>query len=47
MLEKFIHVKMPKCLNCFPKDPDRIRKLDDLVAHLDLAFKRARDKNKE
>lgn len=42
VLDRVIFLKMPKCLNCFPKDPDRIRKLEDLVNRVDAAVKRAR-----
>ena len=41
-LDRIIRVRHPKCLNCFPKDPNRIRKVEDLVGHLDAAIKRAR-----
>ena len=41
-LERMFHVKLPKCLRCFPKDSNRIRNLDQLSQSLDSCVKRAR-----
>ena len=37
-----ITFKFPKCLRCFPSDPDRIRSVHDLTAAIDGAVKRRR-----
>lgn len=40
-LPRVLHVRYPKCLKCFPKDPNRIRNVVDLNSALDSALKRA------
>ena len=43
-MPEVITVRWPKCLRCFPKDPNRLRTLDDLNEALGSALKRAREK---
>ena len=40
ILEGVLRVKLPKCLNCFPKETSRIRSVDDLAAALERSVQR-------
>lgn len=42
-LGRQIFVRLPKCMKCFPKDHNRLRKVEDLVEKLDSSLKRARN----
>ena len=43
-MPKIMHIKLPKCLKCFPQNPDRIRSLSQMTQALDSAVKRSRFK---
>lgn len=43
VLGRVVNFKFPKCLHCFPKDPDRIRTRADAVAALDKALERVHE----
>lgn len=47
LIDRVFHLKMPKCLICFPKDPDRIRNREDLTEALDKALERVRKKDRQ
>eukprot|EP00435_Cladocopium_sp_Y103_P046527 s625_g13.t1 len=40
LMPRVLHVRWPKCLKCFPRDPSRIRNVDQMVGALDEALKR-------
>lgn len=42
LLPRMLHMKLPKCLRCFPKDHNRIRGVSDLIGAVDAAHKRAK-----
>lgn len=41
-LPAVFHVRLPKCLKCFPKDTERIRNLSQLTKAVDAAVKKAK-----